>query len=141
MDAPPDCYREFNKALKFFMRELMKIHPDVGELKLMFSLYKVMKTVNRKSPQRYFQELIEPHADDLIKKNVNYFLSSDFDDPASSKIISRFKKEYVLMSDENKETVWKHMVVLYHLSLKCSKIDASSPAKYSQQKVQDGLQA
>lgn len=121
MEAP-DCYREFNKALKFFMRELMRLHPDVCELKLMFSLYKMMKTVNRKSPQRYFQELIEPHADDLLKNNVSYFLSNDFDDPASSRIISKLKQEYQLMSEENKETVWKHMIVLYHLSVKCTKI-------------------
>lgn len=132
---PINCFKEFNKALKLFMRELIKVYPDISELKLMFSIYKMMKTINKKSPQRYFHELIAPHSDDLLKKDMVFFLSKEFDDAISSKIISRLKSEYYMMNEENKDMVWKHIVVLYHLSVKCTKFDTSAVTNSSQQKL------
>jgi hypothetical protein len=67
---------------------------------------------------------------------MTFFMGKEFDDPVSTKIINRFKTEYELMSEDNKEIVWKHMVVLYHLSVKCTKFDTD----YVNIK-QDGLQA
>lgn len=135
MEGTLDCYKEFNGALKFFMRELVRLYPDIAELKLMLFLYKTMKTVSKKSPQKYFHGLIEEHSEDLLKRNMSFFMGKEFDDPVSTKVITRFKKEYELMSEENKEMVWKHMVVLYHLSVKCAKFDT----EYVNIK-QDGLQ-
>jgi hypothetical protein len=114
-----DIYKEFNHNLKFFMRELMKVFPQVSEIKLMFALYKLMKTVNKKSPQQYFHSLVDVHSKELLLKDINYFLSKDFDDPQVTKILEPLKREYVLLDVENQDMIWKHLVVLYHMSIKC----------------------
>lgn len=117
MEADP--YKEFNHALKFFMRELMKVFPDVGDLKMLFSLYKMMKTISRKKPQRYFQDLLDGHQSELLSKNVDYFLSIQPADATLRKIMGPLKHAYASIDDENKEVIWQHMIALYFLSCKC----------------------
>lgn len=114
-----DKYKVFNHALKHFMRELMKLFPNMIELKLMFTLYKFMKTVNRKSPQQYFHELVDVHSNELLSKNFDYFMSKEFDDAQVTKILTALKKEFVLLDDHNKDVIWQHVVTLYYLSIKC----------------------
>jgi hypothetical protein len=114
-----DHYKTFNTSLKFFMRELINLRPDLKELKLMFSLYKVMKTFSKKSPQKYFHSLVNPHSKELLARDFEYFLSDDFNDPEVDKILPVIKEEFILLNDDNKDMVWKHLVVLYKLSLDC----------------------
>lgn len=114
-----DTYKTFNKSLKFFMRELINLRPDLKELKLMFSLYKVMKTLSKKSPQKYFHSLVNPHSKELLDRNFEYFLSDDFNDPEIENMLPIIKQEFINLDDINKDMVWKHLVVLYKLSLDC----------------------
>ncbi len=101
------------------MRELMKLFPDIMELKLMFGLYKMMKTVNKKGPQKYFHELVDSHASELLAKNIDYFLSKEFDDATVTKILTPLKSEFFKLDEENKDTIWKHIIYLYQLSMIC----------------------
>ena len=133
-----DVYKEFNHQLKFFMRELMKLFPSMTELKFMFVLYKCMKTINRKKPQQYFHSLMSENSKQLLSKDINYFFSKDCVDENLMKIIPSLKKGYVLLDDENKEMIWKNLVFLYHLSLKCQeKIDIKDNSIHN---LKDGLQ-
>lgn len=133
-----DPYKEFNHALKFFMRELMKVFPDVSELKLMFGMYKMMKTLGRKRPQKYFQELVQDHYKELLARDATYFLSMDPVDPTLKKIIVPLKGGYERLDAENQDAIWQHMTALYFLSSKC---EGKFEHKVSQPNVnQDGLQ-
>lgn len=115
-----ESYINFNKALKFFMRELISMYPTMPELKLMFSLYKVMKTVSKKTPQKYFHEAIAPHHSELLNKNLEFLMKEElFDDPAVKKMIGPLRDEYEKMSKENKDMIYNHIVFLYKLSLIC----------------------
>lgn len=114
-----DHYKDFNSSLKFFMRELIKLFPNMIELKLMLGLYKMMKSVNKKAPQQYFHELVDAHSKELLSKDFAYFLSKDFDDPTVTKILVPMKQEFIVLDDANKDMIWKHMIVLYHKSMKC----------------------
>lgn len=115
-----ESYKNFNKSLKFFMRELMSMYPNMPELKLMFSFYKIMKTVSKKSPQKYFYEMISPHHNELINKNLGFFMSDDIvEDPVVKKMLGPLREEYLRMSQDNKDMIYNHIVVLYKLSLIC----------------------
>lgn len=115
-----DCYKNFNKSLKFFMRELMSLYPNMGELKLLFSFYKVMKTVSKKSPQKYFHEVIYPHHAKLLNKNIEFLMNEDlFEDPSIKKMVMPLKEEYLRMTQQNKDMIYNHIIVLYKLSLIC----------------------
>lgn len=114
-----DPYKTFNTNLKFFMRELMQVYPNVLELKLMFSLYKLMKTVSKKAPQKYFYSIIHPNSKQLLSKELDYFFTIQYEDTTIQKMIGPLKSEYDQMSEENKDMIWKHLIVLYKLSLQC----------------------
>lgn len=115
-----ESYKNFNKALKFFMRELISMYPHMPELKLMFSFYKIMKTVSKKAPQKYFQELVAPHHTDLVNKNLECFMREDIvEDPTIRKMLGPLKQEYHKMNQENKDMIYNHIIVLYKLSLIC----------------------
>jgi len=98
----------------------MKQFPHIIELKLMFGLYKMMKTVNKKAPQQYFHTLVDAHIKELLTKDFTYFLSDDFNDPQVAHILTKFKSEFRKADDETKDMIWRHLVVLYHNSTKCN---------------------
>jgi hypothetical protein len=102
----------------------MRLYPNILELKLMFSLYKMMKTVNKKAPQKYFHSLVDGHGNELINKNFDYFLSDEFSEAQVNKILVPLKQHFLKLDEETKDMIWKHLIVLYHLSLQCEeKID------------------
>lgn len=126
-----ECYKNFNKALKFFIRELIALYPNMPELKLMFSFFKVMKTVSKKSPQKHFHDLISPHHTDLLNKKLDVFMNEDIvDDPVIKKMLIPLREEYIIMSQENKDMIYNHVILLYKLSLICEqKLPATSEAQ------------
>lgn len=113
-------YKEFNHTLKTFIREMIYRFPEVNELKLILGLYKMMKTINKKSPQKYFHMLIaEKHSNDIIKKNYEYFLSEEFDDKEISYLLKPMKEKFKTITDEEKEIIWKHMIILLACNKNC----------------------
>lgn len=115
-----DVYKEFNHTLKTLLRELMKRFDYIKEFKIMFTLYKVMKTFSKKSPQQYFNTLLaEKYSSEIMKKNYDFFLSDAFDDAETSYIIKPIKVEFAKISDEDREMIWRHMVLLLACNKNC----------------------
>ena len=118
-----DVYKEFNHALKTLLRELIAAYPMVKELKPMLLLYKVMKTVNRKMPQKYFHQLIaEHHYNNIISKNYDFFISDDFNDKEVSYIMSPLKNIFKTLTEDERTIIWEHMILLLSCNNKCIKI-------------------
>lgn len=119
-----DTYKEFNQSLKYFIRELIELFPNLVELKIALTMYKAAKTVSRKTPQQHFHNLIHPHSKELLSKNFGHIFSESFEDPYIKKLLQPFQQEFDNLDDDNKDMIWRHMVILYHKSLKCEgKID------------------
>jgi hypothetical protein len=112
-------YKEFNSSFKFFVRDLIRVYPDVLELKLMLSFYKVMKTVNKKAPQKYFSSWAGDNAQEIINKNWDFFFNKPYDDTQIQKFVDIFRKLHNAMDEENKDMIWKHLLVLLKVSQKC----------------------
>jgi hypothetical protein len=115
-----DAYKDFNHVLKTFIRDLQSSYPDIKELSLMMGLYKIMKTMNRKMPQKYYHKLVaEKYSDYIIKKNFDFFLSDEFDDKEISYILKPLKNKFINLPINEQEMIWKHSVVLLSFSNKC----------------------
>ena len=118
--AEQDVWIEFNYVLKTFMRSLKETYPHMKEFGIMLGLYKIMKTLNKKTPQRYFQELIaEKYYDDLINKNFDVFLSDNFDDKDLSYLVKPLKIQFKKLNEEEREVIWKHIIVLLACNKNC----------------------
>ena len=121
-----DNYKEFNTALKFFIRECTRIYPHISELKLLMPLYKVMKTMNKKLPMKYYKELMDPHTKNLLNKDLEFFLNYNYEDPTVIRIVNALKAELHRTSEENKDMIWRHLIVLYKYTRQCKSISTDA---------------
>lgn len=123
MDDVGNPYKNFNKAFKMFVRDLMRAYPNHSEFKLMHTGYKMIKTVNKRLVHSLFKSTMKPYYEQILKKDDSFFLTPDFTIPddfsaiykAMVPIFIRLWKE----SETNREAVWNHMHVLIALSKKC----------------------
>lgn len=114
-----DPYKNFNKATKTFMKELISTYPDMTELKTLLVFFKMLKSVSKKSPQKLFVQLLSDHYDDLLAKRWDYFLSDQFTYEPVKDVLERLKVVFRAMDDANRDIIWQHMVVLIGLSNRC----------------------
>lgn len=113
-------YVEFNLHLKHLIRCLKTSYPEIKELYIMYGLYKIMKTVNKKMPQKYFHKLVaDKYSNDIINKNFDIFMSDEFDDPDVTYILIPLKLKFNLLSNDEKNIIWEHLIVLLSLNKRC----------------------
>jgi hypothetical protein len=107
-------FKAFNHAIKTFLRELMTRFPDIPELKLTFAGYKVLKTVNKKSPCTVFMRLItEEGVPFVLKKDDSYFMRPNLDiDPCLRGIAIAATREWSKLEPVSKEAIWQHMSLM-----------------------------
>ena len=117
-----DPYKEFNRAVKTFLREIMARLPHVPEIKVAFATYKLLKTVNRKTPRGMFERLIGPGGHQhIFDRDVAYFMRPDIDcDSALSGLREAAKREWGGLEPESQEAAWQHMHVMAVLSQRCA---------------------
>ena len=123
MDNP---HKRFNTSIKEFIRDLITTFPEYNQFRMLLMAYKFTKTLSKKHPQIFFKQIIiDKHRDDIIGKNFDMFDNLYIDDniPAIIKnLIFSFKDIKFLMSkisQENKETIMRHLQVLVILSDRC----------------------
>lgn len=127
-----DVYKQFNKAVKNLMKYLIEIKPKNNETRMMYQFYKFMKALNRKSPHNYFNRLVAgKHTQEILTGDFHYFLSDEFDDPDAqlSSIINSFKKEFASLSDDERQMIWNHLIVLIKYNDDCLKYKLSKLTK------------
>jgi hypothetical protein len=120
-----DEYKNFNKALKVFIRSTIESFPDLIEFKIALVVYKMLKTINKKKPFKLTFKIIEPHQEAILNKDEAYFMTNrvDFVDPQLQPIFKAVEKSWCTFSPENKEAIWQHLQVLVLLGRKCQKIE------------------
>ena len=104
-------YKDFNKTLKIFFKSLIIVFPNVSELKTMLGLYKVMKTISKKAPKKYFKELICVHETDI--RNRNYNIHEKFKcENYLSNIMEPLKNAWISIDLNNKNKIMDDILVL-----------------------------
>jgi hypothetical protein len=117
-------YKNFNKAFKVFIRDLMRSYPDQSEFKLMHTGYKLLKTVNKKLPNQLFKSTFDSYYENIRRKDDSFFMSHEFSIPDDFGMIYRamvpvFINMWKGADANTREAVWQHMNHLYDLSIKC----------------------
>lgn len=132
-------FREFNSTLKRFLRSMRDRFPEAdGALTAMIVAYKMMKSMNRKWPQRFFHDsLLAPNEEHLRRRDEAFFLDpAGFRLPGCEAIVDSLRAEWRRMDARGKELVWDSVALLVEKSEACA-----SPAcsrSVSGQLVADG---
>ena len=114
----------FNKALKCMLRDLIDAYPEYSEFNIGLMMYKIVKTINKKLPSRFFKQIfVEKHRDNISNRDDSFFnleIFQNSDLPLNVKLlVNKLNGLYdiwKLMDDNNKRIVWDHLNVLLQLS-------------------------
>ena len=112
-------YKDFNKYMKGFNKELLANFPHIGMLSLMNTSYVVCKKLNKKLPHKLFNKYIAVFEKEILSKNEPFFLSDRFTSSFWPSFVEMIKTEWIKLDEANKEAVWTHMQVLVALNRRC----------------------
>ena len=113
-------YKEFNRAVKSLIKDIMVAFPEAEMLKLVSCYFAILKRVNKKKPQAYFMKIIEtPHGAHILNKNIDYFMSDQFQSPDWKSLVTFIKTRLQTLDKSNKDKLNDHMLVLMALSKRC----------------------
>lgn len=111
-------YKDFNMVIKEFFRTLQVQFPHVPDVKKPLLYYKILKTFNKRQPQKRFQQIIGPYSMQLLQKNETFFMTS-FQDDGVADVMDAARETWRTMTSEQKEMVWGYLLQLLHLSAVC----------------------
>jgi len=115
-----DPFREFNHALKRFIRFLDTAIPDHMQIRVMKTAYKTLKHINKRWPHKCFVETLESdHADKLRAKDEAFFTGNDFSIPLFNEFVQNMQEVWKRVDGGFKERVWDHLTELLDLSKAC----------------------
>jgi len=122
-------YELFNEKLDEFFKDIIVTFPDIVEFKRFKSGLTMLRNVDPRSPQTFFNNYVaSKFKDAILSKDDSFFLdnNNDFGIVSTRKdywvdFINQLKLLWGNISIENREVIWKYLHVLYILSEKCHK--------------------
>ena len=57
-DKQMNPYKRFNSTIKDFIRKIISIFPEQKEFQIFLLIYKIVKSISKKTPQKMFKEYI-----------------------------------------------------------------------------------
>tara|TARA_B100000767_G_C19383450_1_gene376901 strand:+ start:99 stop:482 length:384 start_codon:yes stop_codon:yes gene_type:complete len=115
----------FNNLVIKFNEELIKTFPEEPE----FAVYKrgieMMNSMNAKKICQLFKIYTEIYRDNILNKNEDFFLNTDYQDVITTdkdkkegveKLINKLKLCWGGLSDNNKTSIWDYLASLIKLS-------------------------
>jgi hypothetical protein len=111
-------YREtFNKELKAFLKDLIKVFPDDRDIKMISSTLNIALMDNDVDVMRKLYDALVPHEALISAKDPEFFVKAqtyDTDVPLFSKLNFYWQN----LADDNRKCVWDYIHVLFHLAKK-----------------------
>lgn len=120
-----DAFRDFNTTMKLALRMARTRLPALEQqLTFMLMGYKMMKTVNKRWPYRYFSESIAgPYGARMRARDEPFFMEPGlFTVPGYEKICDELRAGWRELSDEDKSLVWDACDVLLSKGVACSMV-------------------
>ena len=113
-------YKNFNQVIKEFFREIQAMFPNVPEAKKPIFYYKLLKTINKRQPQKRFHQILGCYTMQIIERDEKFFLTT-FNNDAVEDVMVVVRNIWGSMLPEQKERIWEYMYKLVHLSYACEK--------------------
>lgn len=115
----------FNNIIIKFIEELIETFPEENEFKVFKNGLLLLKKSNPRKVLTLFKYYSINFKDQIDSKDESFFLTSDTetlaetDDNYILKIINKLRLYWKLLSDSNKEKIWKYLTTLIKISEKC----------------------
>jgi hypothetical protein len=122
-----DYLEKFNQSFREFMEDLQRVIPEEDAEFRMYQLaiQAAMMLQPRTVSNIFHDKVVAPYGDHLLARDESFFLSHTYDEVKgehveAAAVIDRVKKYWTIISQEDKEVVWKYFRVLILLSKKIS---------------------
>ena len=122
----------FNTCLKNLLKDLTDRFPEVQEMRVVLTLYKLTKSLSQRLPHSLWCTMTDPFADYIEKHDASFFLDDNMILPKEfesfSYMVPIIRKCYTMMDEHDHRMVWGHIDLLMHISAQLSK-SASTPGR------------
>jgi hypothetical protein len=107
-------------VIKDFFRQLVVMFPHLPDIKKPILYYKILKTINKRQPQKRFQQVLGPYTHHIVQQDERFFLDKwNTDNQSIDDIMEVVRKEWSKMNREQKQYVWQNLYKLMQLSQEC----------------------
>jgi hypothetical protein len=126
-DSNINVYKKFNSSLKFFIRQLVESFPNNKEFKVALLIYKMSKSISKKTPQKYFKDMLLIKYRSFLELEDDSFLKDDILDKSKLPLgiqllcneLTDFYSTWEKIDAENKKIIWQHVKILIATCDKC----------------------
>ena len=120
--------RCFNDKFLEFMNELIQSFPDDKDFKLFKQSFNMLKLVDETKPLLIFRIHASIYKTQIESKDETFFLEHNFENEMkiaqqnsndanfSNDLMMKLKQYWVDLTQENKEIVWKYLILLYKIN-------------------------
>ena len=102
-----------------FVTELIEMYPDDADFSMFLSSLKLMRSTNPSLLIKYVYDSTSTFEQQILSKDEKFFLDhtfSEYSQDVDLNIFSKLKHYTKNMSPSTKDTVWKYIQNIYHLS-------------------------
>ena len=97
----------FNQVVDEFFNELIETYPENNFIKVRYTLFQTVSSVNVKKPAVDFMNLVITYLEQIAKKDEQFFISENT--PELIKVLQIQSIWEAGMSENTKEAIWKYI--------------------------------
>jgi len=114
---------KFNEIFQELLQDLIKVFPNDTDLRTYLFAVKGAMMVNEFIICKVFHSHLMVYESQVMEKDETFFLDKDYSEFHSNKVdirtlVHKLKTCWTLLTEENKETLWKYFRVLMILANK-----------------------
>lgn len=114
---------KFNDIFQELLKDLIKVFPEDAELRTYLFAVRAATMLNNFVVCDIFYQHLITFKDQIIEKDERFFIEKDYSEFQSDKVdirklVHKLKICWTVLTDDNKETLWKYFKVLMILSTK-----------------------
>lgn len=121
MSANKKWITVFNQKFEEFIKDLILIYPDDKDFKLMKNSFNLLKLADDKKPFEMFCRFGGGFEEPVKNRDEKFFLTNDYKDISAQEsnltqeLISKLKKYWSDLTEDNKDTIWRYLEVFFKL--------------------------
>lgn len=120
-----DC---FNTKFEEFVKDLILLHPDDKDFKMLKNSFNLVKLANVKKPYELFQKYSSNFEEYVKKRDESFFLNHDYSDVVTdetnftNELVKKLKTYWKTLDENNKKVIWDYLTLFFTLKNKINSI-------------------
>lgn len=121
----------FNTKFEEFIQDLIRVFPSDEDFKTFKSGFSMLKLMDERKPQFLFHKFIPGFKPHVLARNEAFFLENDYSDilhqtgqemDVTGELVKKLKSYWSNLSSDNKDFVWKYLLLLVSLDDKITSL-------------------